>query len=200
MKPLPSVSVASYCPLREPSCVASRRSRCIEVPSIRVVRGCQQRNLKFIFVLTCEIKIVHGRFESITSYYTKRHQAPDNSFSCGIANVVPQIRLAVPTQFCDYQELVSKVNSMLPTKRAWWWYDVTDSDLICESLHWRQMIQWTWFGNKETRNTRNRIEESGPPQNGGNCFADSQAGEVWDGGPIHYANAINLTRAKLLHT
>ena len=44
MKSLPIVSVASYCPLRELLCVASRRSRCIEVPSIPHIFALFHRN------------------------------------------------------------------------------------------------------------------------------------------------------------
>merc|ERR1712127_459838 len=87
---------------------------------------------------------------------------------------------------CDNQELIVKVKSMLPTKRAWWWNDVTDSDLICETLHWGQQIQWNprWErGHPERRIADRRLWSN---SEWGNHFADSLAGEAWDLHPMQY--------------
>ena len=87
---------------------------------------------------------------------------------------------------CDNQDQIIKVKSMLPTKQAWWWYDVTDSDLICETLHWGQSIQWTpWW---EQGHPEWRIPDRSKWSNSewGNHFADSLAGEVWNSNPMNY--------------
>ena len=75
---------------------------------------------------------------------------------------------------------------MLPTKRAWWWNDVTDADLICETLHWGQKIQWTprWERGHPERRLPDRRTWS--YSEWGNHFADSLAGEVWNHDPTHY--------------
>ena len=96
-------------------------------------------------------------------------------------NSLPQIN-----HNCDNQELIVKVKSMLPTKRAWWWNDVTDSDLICETLHWGQQIQWNprWErGHPERRIADRRLWSN---SEWGNHFADSLAGEAWDLHPTQY--------------
>ena len=62
------------------------------------------------------------------------------------SNLITFLNLDSPPQLnhkCDNQELIVKVKSMLPAKWAWWWHDVTDSDLICKTLHWGRKIQWT---------------------------------------------------------
>ena len=97
-----------------------------------------------IVVLTCGTKIVHGHFDSITSYHAEGTELLIIPFLA--AHLMKFLNLDSPPQInhnCDNQELIVKVESMLPTKKACWWYDVTDSDLICETLHWGQKIQWT---------------------------------------------------------
>ena len=97
-----------------------------------------------IVVLTCRTKIVHGHFDSTTSYGAVGTGLLIISFL--VADLMKFLLLDSLPQInhnCDNQELIVKMESMLPTKRAWWWYDVTDSDLICETLHWGQKIQWT---------------------------------------------------------
>ena len=96
-----------------------------------------------IVVLASGTKIVHGRFESITSYRAEGTGLLIIPFL--VAQLTSFLNLESPPQInhnCDNQELIVKVNSMLPTKQAWWWYDVTDSDMISESLHWGKQIKW----------------------------------------------------------
>ena len=96
-----------------------------------------------IIVLTCGTKIVHGHFDSITSYRAEGTGLLIIPFL--VAHLMTFLDLESPPQInhkCDNQELIVKVKSMLSTKWAWWWNDVTDSDLICETLHWGQIVQW----------------------------------------------------------
>ena len=110
---------------------------------------------------------------------------------------------------CDNQELIVKVESMLPRKRAWWWYDVTDSDLICETLHWGQKIQWTprWERGHPEQRIPDRSKWS--YSEWGNHFADSFAGEVWNSDPMQYqsnpcasimSHAVKVTYSTLVNT
>ena len=90
-----------------------------------------------IVVLTCETKIVHGHFDSITSYRAEGTGLLVILFLA--AHLLTFLNLDSPPQInhnCDNQELIVKVKSILPPKWDWRWYDVTDSYLICETLHW----------------------------------------------------------------
>ena len=73
-----------------------------------------------IVVLTCRNKIVHGRFDSITSYRAECAGLLIISFL--VAYLMTFLNLDSLPQIhhsCDNQELIVKVKSMLPTKRAW---------------------------------------------------------------------------------
>ena len=75
---------------------------------------------------------------------------------------------------------------MLPTKRAWWWHNVTDSALICETLHWGQKIRWTPRWERGHPEWRIPDRSKWSYSEWGNHFANSLAGEVWNGDPMHY--------------
>ena len=70
-----------------------------------------------IVVLTCGTKIVHGRFESMSSYQAEGTGLLIIPFLA--AQLMNYLSLSSPPQInqnCDNQELIVKVNSMLPTR------------------------------------------------------------------------------------
>ena len=75
---------------------------------------------------------------------------------------------------------------MLPTKWDWWWYDVTDSELLFEALHWGKKVKWN--PGRERGHPERRIPErrKWSYSEWGNHFADSLAGEMWGGDPMQY--------------
>ena len=105
------------------------------------------------------------------------------------AHLMTFLNLDSPLQVnnnCDNQELIVKVKSMLPTKHDWWWYDVTYTDLIRETLHWGQKIQWTprWEQGHPEIQIPERSKWS--YSQWGNHFTDSLTGEVWNSDQMNY--------------
>ena len=87
-----------------------------------------------IVVLTCGTKIVHDHFDPIISYRAEGAGLLLILFL--VAHLMTFLNLYSLPQInhnCGSQELIVKVKSMLPANQDWWWYDVTDSDLICET-------------------------------------------------------------------
>ena len=101
-----------------------------------------------------------------------------------IAKTAYNARSAVLEESCH--RLITSISELwLSDTWAWWWYDVTYIDLIRETLHWVQKIQWTprWERGHPERRIRDRSKCSYSEL--GNHFADRLAVEMWNGNPMH---------------